>query len=172
MLFVCIFAPDEPVRVVLEAARLVPDATVRITGDPRRAPADLLTDLPTNVELTGYLDQASYRRALHEADVVLALTTEPSSVMRAAYEAVNAARPLIVTDWPDLQAAFPYAVATANTADSIAAALQKVSTRLACLEADAGAARLVQADRWRAQLERLREVVGVEGVERIEEVPV
>ena len=60
-----------------------------------------LRDLaPPNVTFTGFLPSEEYERALLDADVIMTLTTEPSSIMRAAYEAVYARRPLIVTDWP------------------------------------------------------------------------
>ena len=83
-------APDEPSEEVAAAAALVPDCRFLVTGDPKRAPT-LIERAPPNVTFTGYLAHDDYLRALQEADVVMTLTTEPSSVMRAAYEAVYAA---------------------------------------------------------------------------------
>jgi glycosyltransferase involved in cell wall biosynthesis len=98
VLFAGVFAQDEPFAEVIEAARLLPSVELRVTGDLRRCPPGLRAAAPANVRFLGYLDGADYRQALQQADVVLALTTEPTSVMRAAYEAVYAGRPLVTSD--------------------------------------------------------------------------
>lgn len=154
VLFVGVFASDEPVEEVVGAARAAADLDVHITGDPRRCPPDLLGSLPPNVTLTGFLDADDYRRAVEEADVVLVLTTEPTSVVRAGYEAVYARRPLVVSDTPVLREVFPGAVHTENSAGAIAEALR------AALTADGpdrrAAALDLQQVRWADQLTRLR----------------
>jgi hypothetical protein len=103
------------------------------------------------VSFVGFLDPVEYRAAVADCDIVVTLTTEPTSVMRAAYEAVYARRPLVVSDWPVARALFPHAAHTANDADSLAHAIWSV---VADYERYAGAldeARAVQLDRWEAQ---------------------
>jgi glycosyltransferase involved in cell wall biosynthesis len=148
-------ARDEPTEAVLRAAALVPDCEFRVTGDPVKAP-ELVRDAPPNVVFTGFLARQAYHRALVEADVIMTLTTEPSSVMRAGYEAVYAGRPLIVTDWPVGRAVFPYAVHVTNDEAGIAEGVREVRERFAELEATTGQARALQLERWDRQLDELR----------------
>jgi glycosyltransferase involved in cell wall biosynthesis len=165
VLFVCIFAPDEPVADVIEAARIRPDCDWWITGDPARAPADVLADAPSNVHLTGYLGPDEFDAALGRADVVLALTTEPTSVMRAAFEAVDARRPLVVSDFSDVTEAFPYAVPTANDGRSIARAVGDIVEDLETAMATTEIAHRNHTERWNRQLAELCELV--DGGDRI-----
>lgn len=156
VLFVGIFAADEPVDIVLAAARQLPEVTFLVTGDPSRAPSGLLADLPPNVTLTGYLRGDDYRRAVSSCSVLLTLTTEPESVMRSGYEAVYAHAPLVVTDTPVLRETFPRAVFCANTSDAVAAAVSECLTAARDTARWDEAARL-QQERWDGQLACLRE---------------
>ncbi len=124
ILFSCVFAKDEPVAEVMDAAAQLPDFDIRVTGDPRRASTIDLDALPANVTLTGWLDQAAYAAEVEAADVLLALTTEPTSVMRAAYEGAFARRPMVLTDWPALTELFPESVFVPNTTQGIKSGLQ------------------------------------------------
>lgn len=156
VLFVCIFQRDEPVAEVIEAARLVPELDVDVTGDLDRCPPGLRESAPANVRFTGFLSGQRYERAVLDADVVLALTTEPSSVVRAGYEAVYALRPLVVTDWPASRDVFPHAVHAPNDAAGIAAGLRRAVVEHERLSAEAPSALALQRSRWDAQLAALR----------------
>lgn len=157
VLFVGVFSSDEPVDAVVAAAGLVPQVDVLITGDVHRAPAGMVDAAPANVVFTGFLDQQAYRDRLQAADVVLALTTEPTSVMRAAYEAVYARRALVVSDWPTLREVFPDARHRGNEpaalADGIREALADDTTTAA---SRADRAHDVQSLRWQQQLDAMR----------------
>ena len=152
VLFICVFGPDEPVDAVLEAARLLPDVQFDITGDVARGDAELPAAAPANVRWLGYLEADAYRHALVSADLVLALTTEPTSVLRAAYEAVYAHRPLVVSDWPVLRDLFPYAVHVPNTTLGIAAGISAGVRQLGDLAAVTPEASALQHRRWNSQL--------------------
>lgn len=160
VLFVCIFKPDEPVEAVVEAARRVPGLALRVTGDIRKAPPGLVATAPGNVEWTGFLGPEDYRRALAQAHVVLALTTEPASVVRAGYEAVWAGRPLVVSDSPALREAFPEAIHVANDAAGIAAGLVAARAGYGALALGAPAARARQLAVWEAQRAALAMLIG------------
>ncbi len=157
VLFVGVFSEDEPVESLVMAAGLVPDVDVHVTGDVVRAPAGLVDGAPGNVVFTGFLDQQAYRARLEAADVVVALTTEPTSVMRAAYEAVYARRALVVSDWPTLREVFPSARHRANDAEALAdgirAALADGAEAAAARAEDAFS---VQSARWEQQLDAMR----------------
>jgi len=148
---------------VCAAAALLPDCDVLVTGDPAEAPARLVESAPANVSFVGFLDTAAYRREVERADLVVALTTEPGSVMRAAYEAVYAERPLVVSDWPLLRELFPAAVHARNEAESLAAAVLVARAAHGRLVALAGLARATQVERFEAQRLELAVRLGLAG---------
>lgn len=155
VLWVTIFASDEPLEAVLAAARELDDVHFMITGDRRRAPASLIEQAPANVEFTGFWVDEGYARLISEADVMLVLTTEPASVPRAAFEAVEGLRPLVLSETPDLRELFPAAVFVDNTPNGIAAGIREAVSRHAELVAVASEARDAQRRRWRRQQRQL-----------------
>jgi glycosyltransferase involved in cell wall biosynthesis len=157
VLFVCIFQRDEPVAEVIEASRRVPEIDVHVTGDLAKCPPSLRESASTNVRFVGFLTGDAYREAVLGADAVLALTTEPSSVVRAGYEAVYAERPLVTSDWPASREVFPHAVHVANDADAIAAGMRRAVAERDALLAAAPRALGLQRKRWEEQLAALRE---------------
>jgi exopolysaccharide biosynthesis WecB/TagA/CpsF family protein len=159
VLVVGTFNRDEPVAAVLEAAAATPDCDFVLTGDPSKCPAALLAAVPPNVRLAGFLDPASYRSALEACDAVMALTTEPTSVMRAAYEAIYARRPLIVSDWPVARRLFPYAMHATNQPYDLAAAVDKMRSDHSHFSALVDLAYAQQHARWEKQLRSLTDVV-------------
>lgn len=159
ILFICTFAPDEPVAAVLAAAARMRDVAVTVTGDLRRAPTRDQT--PPNARLVGFLDPNAYTRALERCDAVLVLTTESTSMVRGGYEAVYAQRPLIVSDWPALREAFPYAVHVDNDAAAIADGLKRVCDHYAVLCRSAPHALAAQQQRWQMQLQQLLAVLNL-----------
>jgi glycosyltransferase involved in cell wall biosynthesis len=128
-----------------------------VTGDLSKCPRRLREAASPNVRFTGFLSGEDYELALLDADVVLALTTEPSSVVRAGYEAVYAERPLVVSDWPASREVFPHAVHVTNDAVGIAAGLRRAVFEHERLVQAAPAAVALQRSRWDAQLDALRE---------------
>jgi glycosyltransferase involved in cell wall biosynthesis len=158
---VCIgrLAADEPTAEVVEAARLVPEADVLITGDVRKCPASLLKSAPANVIFTGFLNGEDYDRALEEADALMVLTRHPLAVNRGAYEAVYFGRPLIISDLPAMTPLFPYAIAVSNDSAGIARGIRSVIKRHSDLLAACPDALALQERRWQRQLDRLRELV-------------
>lgn len=161
VLYVGRFAADEPWQAVVEAAADCPEIDVRITGDPARAGVDV-DGLPPNVRLVGYLGAGAYREAVFDADVVVCLTTEPGSIMRAGCEAVWAGRPLVISDWPAAREVFPHAVPSANDGRDLARALRRVDRSYGSVVAAAPEARRLQLARWDEQLRRLAEALGLE----------
>jgi glycosyltransferase involved in cell wall biosynthesis len=157
VLFVCIFQRDEPVAEVLEAARRCPELDFEVTGDVAKCPAKLRDGAPPNVRFAGFLTGDDYERAVLDADIVLTLTTEPSSVVRAGYEAVYAERPLVVSDWPVSREVFPHAVHAANDAPDIAAGLRRAVSEHERLVGLAPRALELQRARWDEQLAALRD---------------
>jgi glycosyltransferase involved in cell wall biosynthesis len=161
VLFVSRFAGDEPVVEAIEAAAWASGVDFLVTGRLEDLPAGLREAASSNVSFVGYVPEEQYRRLVEEADVVLALTTEPTSAMRAACEAVYAAKVLVVSDWSLDRELFPYAVHTANDARSIAASVESAVTNHEELQSHAGQARRLQLERFGSQLAGLATVLGV-----------
>jgi glycosyltransferase involved in cell wall biosynthesis len=116
-----IFAPDEPVGVLFSVARRHPDIEFRVTGNPDRLPDDI--EIPPNVTLLGFLGPERFLREIKEADIIIVLSTERESVMRTAYEAIRAGRPLVISKTEATLKYFPYALHSENTEFSISSAL-------------------------------------------------
>lgn len=102
VLCVCSFAPDEPIAVILEAARRLPHLRIRMTGDPRKAGLTA-ADLPPNLELTGYLKTQDYYDAMAQAAAVLTLSTRPYIMQMAAEEAMVVGVPVVTNRSPTLE---------------------------------------------------------------------
>lgn len=166
VLFVCTFAPDEPVMQTLEAAARLPDVTFAITGDLRRLPEAVRIAAPDNVEWTGYLNGGEYVATLEQADVVMSLTNRPESVARSAHEGVDALRPMVISGGPHMRDLFPHAVFVENQPESIAAGVTEALRRCRELSEQAIEARSVQHRRWREQLADIHAALGAPGAVR------
>jgi len=78
---------------------------------------------------------------------------------RGACEAVYFERPLIISDLPAMTPLFPYAIAVSNDSAGIARGIQSAIERHQDLVSACPRARALQEQRWRQQLDRLRELV-------------
>jgi glycosyltransferase involved in cell wall biosynthesis len=120
------FDGNEPVAAVVEAARLLPDVELRLTGHPEVLPERLQESAPPNVVFTGFLPYADFLGQLMAAHVVAAFSTDPEIMNRAAFEAVGLGRPLVLSDLPGLRSRFgPAALFTANEPAQMAAGLRQ-----------------------------------------------
>jgi glycosyltransferase involved in cell wall biosynthesis len=163
VLFVTRFAGDEPVSEGIAAAGLVAGVEFIVTGRLEDLPDELREAAPANVRFVGFLPFEEYRRHVEHADVVMALTTEPTSAMRSAYEAVYAGKPLVVSDFALDRELFPFAVHTANDSAAIAAAVSSAAERIDELHGHAAEARRLQVERFDAQLAALATALGSGG---------
>ncbi len=161
--FVCSYADDEPIDAVLEAASLMPEVQVFLTG---RAPANVRATATriTNVTLTGFLPEEDYRLLLAEADVVAALTTAEATLLCAAYEAVAVGAPLVLSPRKVLLQLFSKGrVVSEHSPSAIASAVREALNRRQELRSEVEQLRAEMNDAWDikwrellAVLERLR----------------
>ncbi len=154
---VCVtsFGIDEPIHAIFEAARRLPDVIFYMTGDPR-GQVDL-SEKPTNVLLTGFLDVDRYGTMLQTAGAVIALTTMDHTMLRGAYEAIYQGTPVIVSDFPILRGAFDEgAIHVDNTPHAIAAAVRRIREDHESYLAGANRLRVKKEHRWSANKEPLR----------------
>jgi glycosyltransferase involved in cell wall biosynthesis len=94
------------VATVLEAAALMPDVEVRLTGDVARVAPGVRSRAPANAVLTGFLPYAQFLGELRAADVVAVFSTDRRIMNRSAFEAVGLGRPLVLSDLPGLRTRF------------------------------------------------------------------
>jgi glycosyltransferase involved in cell wall biosynthesis len=147
---ICSFDYDEPVDLILQTARALPDVSFHVTGDPRKLER-LNLQLPQNLRLTGFLDDRAYGQLLRDADVVMALTTGKHKMLRAAYEAIYEGTPIIISDSPMLREAFDQgAILVENSTDAITTAVREMQQHLESYRAEARELRSRKERRWQA----------------------
>lgn len=111
---------DEPVAIIFEAARQLPDVCFHFTGSTRNLSNTLREQCPPNCHLCEFLPYDAYIGLLSGADVVLDLTTRDETLLLGGFEAVSIGTPLITSDWPLLQAYFHSGtIHVPNTVDGI-----------------------------------------------------
>lgn len=106
VVFICSFDVDEPVAELFEAARDLPDAHFYVTGNPKKAPEELVRSKPDNVTLTGFLSNEDYAALLRAVDAVMVLTTYDFTMQRGGSEAITVGKPLITSDFGILRDVF------------------------------------------------------------------
>lgn len=128
VVFTTIFDPDEPLDAIIAAACHLTGCDVAITGDHSRLAHALRRKLlaAPHISLTGWLDQAHYLALIASADVVVALTCDPHSVMRSAFEAVYLERPTVLSDTTTLRICFSPSVFVENSATAIVRGVHSV----------------------------------------------
>jgi len=92
------FTPDEPIKELFEAIRLTPNVKFVMTWFAEKLPIEIRNKLPSNLVLTGYLDDIDFNAIFSQASAALVLTTREGTQPSAASEAIVLGVPLIVTD--------------------------------------------------------------------------
>lgn len=151
---------DEPIAAVLEATRQLPEVSFAITGDVHRLQPMLCAACPPNVCLTGWLNDADYSALIHQARVLVALTTRDHTTLCGAWEALYAGQPLVTSDWPVLRASFPQgAVFTGATAKEITAAIHLALAQEDSLRAAMQALAASKRQMWATSIVQLRQLI-------------
>lgn len=150
------FADVEPISEVFAAARLLPQVTLYVTGNPQLAPAKLLAQKPENVILTGFLRGSDYSALLKNVHGIVILTNEPNDLSCAAYEAVAVAKPAVVSDRSENKRWFTRGfVYVNNTPEAIAEGISKMLNEQAMLVLEVTALHSELAVRRRPRVEEL-----------------
>lgn len=149
------FAPDEPIREILEAAAGMPELKFSITGNAeklrRRA-----RSVPSNVRLTGFLPDADYWSLLAHAAVIVDLTLMPDCLVCGAYEGLAVGRPLVLTDNEAGRALFGAAAVFCDpSAEDIVASVRAAISNQASIAANAQAHRKRFTLEWQRRADAL-----------------
>jgi glycosyltransferase involved in cell wall biosynthesis len=152
-------AEDEPLPLLLEVARCLPDRRFILAGPRdailRRLPA---SGLPANVTLTGFVRGEAYLQLLAAADVVVALSTDEATAMRVACEATWLEVPLVVSDSATSREAFPHAVHSVNEVSALTDGIRRAPAAVDTTGARAAFERVVEE-----QLREVRSKLGPNG---------
>ena len=157
---VATYSKDEPLELLPEVARGLPDVRFAVTG----APHGDLSAWPRNLRATGFLSDEEYWRQLARSAVVVVLTTRPDTLLSGGYEALALGRPLVISDHAVLRdyygdAAVYAATTTASLRDAVTAALDDA----AVLSGRITALRPVRQSEWERAAAWLRAAVGRRG---------
>jgi glycosyltransferase involved in cell wall biosynthesis len=153
VLVVLSYASDEPVPEILEAASRRADRRFVCTG---AAPEAIRRSAPRNVSFSGFVPRDAFIRLLRGSRAVVALTTQPDTMQRAAYEALEHGVPVVTSDTQVLRDYFGDAAVYARaTATSIDAAIEEALRRNRDLRASL---LTLQSRRLSDQQRALREV--------------
>ena len=151
---ISVFSDDEPIEEVIAAARLLPQVSFYLTGDPKRAPSSLFAHKPENVNLTGFLRGGNYTALLNNVHGLVILTKEDNDLCCGAYEALAVAKPATVSDVPEMRKFFTRGfIYVLNTPESIAAGIQQMLNEQATLTTEAIAMRTILEARRQPQFE-------------------
>ena len=156
--FVCTYAPDEPYREVMEAARaLESTVTIHVTGDYRPVKPDLP---PSPARLTGFLTEADYIAFLGRADLIIDLTAMEDCLVCGAYEAVALEKPLVTSDTRALRDYFRRGtVYTKHDCESLITAIQYALAHKDRLALEMNTLKEELASEWRRQHEAVRRML-------------
>ncbi len=160
---ICSFDYDEPIDVVWETARLLPDVQFLVTGNPAKLEDRLRSNLPGNLRLTGFLDDAAYGQLLREADAIMAVTDGQHKMLRGAYEAIYEGTPIVISESPMLRAEFDKgAILVGNSGEQFAAAIEELRRDPQRYRREAQELRQRKQKRWQENKALLLSKIGKE----------
>lgn len=92
------FAPDEPINELIHAAESMPNTVFVMTWFTERLSEEIKNRLPSNIVLTGYLNDSDFTAIFAHAAAALVLTTREGTQPSGATEAITLGIPLILSD--------------------------------------------------------------------------
>ncbi len=162
ILVISSYSWDEPVGIVFEAARQLPEITFHITGDPRRLDKRSATTKPGNVVLTGFLPRDDYFRELKDANTVMVLTTRDNTMLRGAWEALYAGQPLILSDQHTLRSYLERGVIfVPNTTEGIVDGIRRARDQEINLRQEMTTLACVKRERWQIQAAQIAKLLDI-----------
>jgi glycosyltransferase involved in cell wall biosynthesis len=151
VLFPASGADDEPLAVVAQAAARLADRVQFVVTGRRTG-----LEPGPGLVLPGFLPDADYRAVLEGSAAVLALTTRPNTMQRAAYEALEAGRPLVCSRSRVLEEFFGSgAEYCENSVESLVAAVERALAGAADLVAGQETVRTRRQTQFLGAVERL-----------------
>jgi len=128
----------------------------------KNANKKLLNNTPNNVILTGFLDYNIYVDLLQKVDVIMDLTTDNTSVVAGAFEAVALEQPLITSNWIPLKRYFNKGtIYTDNSANDIQEALMTSKIKNKELSLEMHQLKIEKIKEWSDKISNLRNFLNI-----------
>jgi hypothetical protein len=156
----CSFNYDEPLGIVFDAARQIPDVDILITGDHKRNVSLFdYTKKPDNVKFPGFLPLKEYETVFMQSDIVLALTTENHIQLSVANEAVGFETPMVISDTKLLRELFNKGAIYVETlnANSIANGITEAFKKIDILKDEIKILKIERNQKWENMAKSLKE---------------
>jgi hypothetical protein len=154
------FREDEPLEQIFEAAKALPGVNFYISGDSKRLQPSMLSKVPGNCLLTGYLSYNQYIGLLRQSDAAMVLTTSDNTLLMGGFEAVSLEIPLIISDWPILREYFSSgSIYVANTAAGIREGVISAREKQASLRLEIRALREQLHSEWQRKFGELQQLL-------------
>ncbi|MBI5667928.1 MAG: hypothetical protein HZC41_07950 [Chloroflexi bacterium] len=151
------FAADEPLDIILQAAKQLPDVRFFVLGNKQMAPPDALISAPKNVIFTDYLLGDAYWSRLANSRAVMVLTTYPYSLLGGAQDGVALRKPLILSNQPALTEYFTKGtVFIENTVEGIITGVQTLQAREDTLKQEVQELADEQCRQWEANFQQFK----------------
>ena len=156
---ICAFGNDEPFEEVINSAKYLSDEiTVYLTGNYAKLGNKVLSSLPRNIILTGYLEDDDYWSMLYSADLIIDLTERDDCLVCGAYEAVAVETPLVLSDTEILRKYFyKGAVFTKNDAKRISTSIDGALKRIDLLRIEVRELKEELNDAWSVNAEKIKQ---------------
>ena len=155
------FAGDEPLELVVEAARSLPDVCFFILGDLALANKALLDSAPQNVVFTGYLKGNDYWKQLFSSQAIMTLTTDPYSLVAGGTEGMYVGKPLILSRQPALLEYFTKAtVFIDHSVDSIVKGVKQTQDNLPILSRESAELAAEKSANWKITFQEFEHILG------------
>ena len=160
VLMPCAFDIDEPLEVVFEAARKIPEIDIIVSGSKERG--EILFDYgkkPSNVHLIGYLSKKDYETTFQQSDLILGLTTEDHIQLSVANEATGFEIPMVISDTKLLRDLFNKGAVYVETlsATSIANGIKDAFQNIEFLKEDIKILKIERNKKWEKMASSLKE---------------
>ncbi|SBV95746.1 glycosyltransferase [uncultured Dysgonomonas sp.] len=151
VLMPCGFSKDEPLEVVFEAARQIPDIHILISG-PKERGISLFdyNKIPDNVSLIGFLPLEEYEIVFRQSDLIMGLTTEDHIQLSVANEATGLEMPMVLSDTQLLRDMFYKGAVYVETldADSITNGIKKALNDIDRLQNEVRILKIERNEKW------------------------
>lgn len=166
--FVSTFSEDEPIHEMLMAAKMVDSSkNIYITGNYKKYKDidKIISHLPSNVTLTGFLSEADYQALLHSADVVIVITTQEYTLTCGAYEAVSLEKPMILGDTDTIREYFSSgALYTTSSPNKLAETIEAAEQQISYLKDGVVALKATLIETWNDQFKEVQmQIADIEG---------
>lgn len=160
----CAFDPDEPLEVVFEAARKIPEVDIFVSGPKERGePLFDYSKKPDNVHLIGYLSKKDYETTFLQSELILGLTTEDHVQLSVANEATGFEIPMVISDTKLLRDLFNKGAVYVETlnADSIADGIKEALQNIDSLREEVRILKKERNQKWENMAAALKERIEI-----------